>query len=161
VGHRQPSIMRVVVMAVASLTIGCTATKDRMASQELQMNKAKWEAANVRDYGFTLHWSSVVTSPERIGPNRITVRNGKVIVATHVGEGGPYEDGDEVTTKLENPATVEALFSFVSRELRGRDMWPVHVVYHETLGYPKSITLGDPNVMDGADFIEITELVPE
>jgi hypothetical protein len=40
-------------------------------------------------------------------------------------------------------------------------MWPVVVVYHESLGYPKSITLGDPHIMDGADFIEIRELVPE
>ena len=153
--------MRVIVMLLACLAVGCTATKDLKARQELQVNKAKWEAANVRGYRFILDWRSVVTSPERIGPNLITVRNRKMIVATHVGEGGPYEDGDVVTTKLESPTTVEALFSFIARELRGRDMWPVVVVYHESLGYPKSITLGDPHIMDGADFIEIRELVQE
>jgi hypothetical protein len=62
---------------------------------------------------------------------------------------------------LEGPVTVEGLFSFIQAELRGRDLWPVAVVYDEALGYPKTITLGDPSVMDGADFIQVTELVAE
>jgi hypothetical protein len=153
--------MRVLLIVLASLAVGCANTKDLQGSHALQQNQAKWTAAGVRNYRFVLDWSSVVSSPERIGPNRITVRDGKMVVATHVGQGGPYEDGDDVTRQLEGPVTVETLFSFVERELMGRDLWPVAVVYDEALGYPKSITLGDPHVMDGADFIRVTDLVAE
>jgi hypothetical protein len=153
--------MRALIVVLASLAVGCASTKDIEATHDLQENQAKWKATGVRNYRFVLGWSSVVTSPERIGPNRITVRNGRMVRATHVGHGGPYEDGDDVTRHLEGPVTVEGLFSFIQAELRGRDLWPVAVVYDEALGYPKTITLGDPSVMDGADFIQVTELVAE
>jgi hypothetical protein len=153
--------MRALIALIACFSVACVSTNDLAASQLNAANRAKWQAANVQNYSFTLHWSSVVTSPERIGPNRITIRERKMVMARHVGEGGPYNDGDEVTRKLEGPTTIEALFSFVALELKGGDLWPVVVAYDEALGYPRSITLGDPSIMDGADFIEISQFMRE
>jgi uncharacterized protein DUF6174 len=153
--------MRALIVLIACFSVSCVSTRDLAASHLNAVNQATWQAADVQNYSFTLHWSSVNTSPERIGPNRIKVRKRKMVTATHVGKGGPYNNGDEVTRKLEGPTTVEALFSFIALELKGRDMWPVVATYDEVLGYPKSITLGDPSIMDGADFIEISEFVRE
>jgi Family of unknown function (DUF6174) len=155
------AVMRALVVVLAGFVVGCASTMDLKASQALEQNKAKWNAAHVRDYRFVLSWRSTVFSPERIGPNQISVRNDRMVTATHIGEGGPYEDGDDVTQKLESPTTVDALFAFIAKELKGRDLWPVVVDYDEALGYPHKITLGDPHIMDGADFIEVTELVRE
>jgi hypothetical protein len=80
-----------------------------------------------------------------------------MLLATHVGEWAAYNDGVDVTRKLKVPTTVEAMFAFVRGELQGDDLQPVVVEYDQALGYPKRITLGTPNVLDGADFIEITD----
>ena len=121
--------------AYPTTTQAATTTTDdneRMALDPLGEARARWEAAGVDSYDFTIRYTTEFLH----GTYRISVRDGVAVSAERV----PPRAGVDYLTESELPRTIDEVFDRVEREAAA----PVFdVEFDDELGYPAHV-FADP-----------------
>ena len=107
-------------------------TDERMAPGLLGEARARWEAAGVDSYDFTIRYTTEFLH----GTYRVSVRDGVAVSAERV----PPRAGVDYLTESELPRTIDEAFDRVEREVAA----PVFEVgFDDELGYPTHV-FADP-----------------
>jgi Family of unknown function (DUF6174) len=116
---------------------------DKTGADVAQTQRARWEAANVKDYTWSVFLSCMACAGPQ--PWRTTVQDGKPVKFV-----GTDENGNSVPQSIEKdeqngsvPLTVEDLFDVLD-DAYARQAQTVDVIYDPQLGYPTKINI-DPN----------------
>ena len=124
-------LWRSTCLALFVLLGACESAFGPNGTNELEAARARWSAAAVSDYSFSLR-RSCFCPPESIGPVLITVSNGQVVARTLI------EAGIAVSDQERWPA-MEGVFDYAERALREAD--EATVEFHPQWGYPTQITV--------------------
>jgi hypothetical protein len=107
-------------------------TDERMAPEALGEAQARWEAAGVDSYDFTIRYTTEFLH----GTYRVSVRDGVAVSAERV----PPRAGVDWLTESELPTTIDEVFDRVERDVAA----PVFEVgFDDELGYPTHV-FADP-----------------
>jgi hypothetical protein len=129
---------------------GCGLVKSG-PQRDLDVNRAKWEQANIKNYEYHLR-VNCFCPPNVTFPVIIKVQNGVNVSAEYAQE--PREITNEFFKPLD---TIDELFDIVQKSIHD-EVDSLVVEYDSTYGYPKSITIDRiTNAIDDeiAYFVEV------
>jgi hypothetical protein len=129
-------------------TAAPTGPVDEAAQSAYEAARARWQAAGIASYRFTLASNCFCTDEFR-GPFQITVTDGAVSEALYGAM--PAQDGIAMTVDEVFQAIEDSLNSGVETQ----------ITYDETLGYPLTVQLDLAAIaVDGGFSVELSDLVP-
>jgi hypothetical protein len=138
-----------VTVAGRDVRIECPSPDELTATIAAQ--RAKWSAAGVSDYEFTLRWGVFNATA---GDYRVTVVDGRPAGVTRLNEPMVSPDGSPLDVS-DVPATIEEVFDRVDAEV-GADR--IVVCYDSQLGYPVDVLVDQ--ILNGIDD-ELTMAISE
>ncbi|MDX1579136.1 MAG: DUF6174 domain-containing protein [Gemmatimonadota bacterium] len=142
------------VMIGAAAAAGCGGTPFELTQATLEDHRARWLRAGIVDYRYE-HVRRCECLAAITQPAVVEVRRGLVTSVVYAGTGEPAG-----ATEQRFFPTVEDLFEVIDDAIRQRAASLV-VSYHESLGYPTSISIDyDTQVADDEFSIDATGLAP-
>jgi hypothetical protein len=131
---------------------GCSPPFSPGELSELAAARRKWEARGFTDYTFeTQHGCFCL--PEDVGPVRITVRDGVITEVTMIETGQPVSSSRWYT--------IEQLYDRIPGFAAADGVDDVAVQYHETLGYPISVSVSfEEGILDAGSLYTISAVGP-
>jgi hypothetical protein len=127
---------------------------------ELAENKARWGSYAVQSYVMTLSQSCFCFSVPAFGPNRIVVKNGRVVSVTYQGaRSRGYQRGDWLTgDQSALRSTVEELFQSLEVAItRMTSNTDLRVQYDSHYGFPSYISFDRPDMEDEEYTLTLTD----
>jgi hypothetical protein len=117
--------MKYIIFAALLMVSFCTKSND---SDELSVNKSKWNRKNISDYEFTLRINCFCPQ-ERVGPHMIKVVNNEIVSVNNLAY-DPDKTGELYT--------IDQLFTFVETSIE-RKPYLKTIEYNSTYGYPQTV----------------------
>lgn len=125
---------RIIVLALALILTACSAG----VSSEFDKNPARWEAANITHYRYTLFIGCFCGFMNEM-PLTIEVKDGEVVSMTNAN-GIPVSPTDSFYDVYESYSTIDRLFLKLESDLAG-EADEVTVEYDPAYGFPVNIAI--------------------
>lgn len=122
----------------------------RTRLESLTQNWNKWVQKAVTDYNVTLEQSCYCLSAAYFGPNRVYVREGKVVSVIYQGADiDRLKTGERLTGQSALDSTIDEVFRELGATIMAAsDISTLEIAYDDQWGFPSSIEYDDPNMYD-------------
>jgi hypothetical protein len=146
------------LLVLLPLLVGCVifSSIEEDVQEELDVNRALWDAAAIHDYSMTFQRLCSFCSIEFLIPVRITVRGDTIREVTELDTGVPVAPSTEGAF-----LAVDGVFDFIQDAIT-QNAVEIDVRYNSTFGYPTDVIIdfsrsqfNDDTQFQISDFVEL------
>ncbi|HEX4969441.1 MAG TPA: DUF6174 domain-containing protein [Steroidobacteraceae bacterium] len=153
---------RAVILCCAATLLPLLAGADDCSTKDLQAARARWAAAKIDSYAFTMWAGSPAWNPSP-QPIRMTISKGELVSAVslrYYSRPGPdlafdIVEGNSVDTKGRD-YTIPGLLTWMEKDLQQQDI-VAQCRFHPELGFPLTYSMTQKFIEDGNYALELTD----